>query len=73
MESVNWGIVLMASKHHKKMRESGESPNKDNERLPQKKTRNVTVSTDEQPTASQDSELCVSCNSTVDTDRMECQ
>lgn len=63
----------MASKHHKKTRESGESPNKDDERPPRKKTRNLDASPDKQPTASQDSELCVSCNSTVDTDGIECQ
>ena len=62
----------MASKHHKKTRESGKSPNKDDERPPRKKTRNLYASPDKQPTASQDSELCVSCNSTVDTDGVEC-
>ena len=59
--------------HHKKTRESGESPNKDDERSPQKKTKNLAASSDKQPTTSQDSILCVFCNSTADTDGAECQ
>ena len=51
----------MASQQHK-TRESGESPKKDDERLPQKKTRNLA-----------DSELSVSCNSAVVSDGVECQ
>ena len=45
--------------HHKNMRESGESPNKDNERSPWKKTRNLAASPNKQPTALQDSKLCM--------------
>ena len=49
----------MASQQHKKTRELGE---KDDERLHQKKTRNLA-----------DSELNVSCNSAIVSDGVECQ
>ena len=72
MESINWKIILMASKHQNKTRESGKSSDKDDERPPRKKTKNLAASPDKQHTTSQDSESRVSCNSTVDTDRVEC-
>ena len=55
---------------HRKTRELGNSPDKDDERPPRKKTKNLTASPDKQDS---DCELCVSCHSPVVTDRVECQ